>query len=218
VYPPDKEYSKIVMEICEKYDVLIIADEVQTALGRTGKMWGCECIGLQPDMMCLGKTLGGGLPISATIYREDIAKEVASKLWSGMTHSGAPLMCAAASVTLDVIIEEKAPEKASKMGWFMTRRLKAMSEEDNLIGDVRGPGLYIGVELVKDKQTKEKAADETLKTAQMCLERGVWLGTSLQPGIGNVIKIKPPFVITEEQATKALDVLDSVLKEIEKGT
>jgi len=216
VYPPDEEYSKIIMETCEKHDVVIIADEVQTGLGRTGKMWGCECIGLQPDIMCLGKPLGGGLPISATIFREELAEKIVPKLWAGMTHSGGPLVCAAASATLDVIVGEKAPEKASKMGDFMTQRLKAMWEEHDLIGDVRGPGLFIGVELVKDRQTKEKATDEALKTARMCLERGVWVGTSQQPGIGNVIKIKPAFVITEEQASKALSVLDSVLTYIEK--
>jgi 4-aminobutyrate aminotransferase-like enzyme len=156
--------------------------------------------------------LGGGLPISATIYRDDIAKEITPNLWAGMTHSGSPLMCAAASVTLDIIVEEKAAEKSAKMGDYLTQRLKKMGEEYDLIGNVRGPGLFIGIELVKNRKTKEPAVEETLKTAQMCLEKGVWLGTSQQPGIGNVIKLKPPFIINKHETSKVLDVLRAVFK------
>ncbi len=213
ILPPDKEYAKIIREICDKYDILIIADEIQTGLGRTGKMWGSDYIGLRPDIICLGKTLCGGLPLSAAVFREDIAEKTESKLWGVTTHSGAPILCATACAVFDVLMEEKVLGKANRMGKVITQRLKSMQERHEIIGEIRGPGLFIGVEMVRDRKTKEEAFDEVSKIIQMCLEKGVWFGRSMA-NMGNLIKIKPPFIITENQITKALNTLDEVLTKL----
>jgi 4-aminobutyrate aminotransferase/(S)-3-amino-2-methylpropionate transaminase len=217
IIPPDKEYFKIVREICDKYDVLLITDEIQTGFGRTGKMWACEHYDFQPDIMVIGKAMGGGLPISATVFREDILPpDFGKRAWHTFTFSGAPIVCAAASAAIDVVIEEKLPERAAKMGDFMMERLKLMQEKHPLIGDVRGKGLFIGVELVKDKKTKERAVDEATKVLQGSQRRGVLFGISSLVNVGNVIKIKPPLNITEDMATKILDVFEKAVSEVEK--
>lgn len=216
ILPPDKEYFKIVRETCDDHDILLIVDEIQTGLGRTGKMWGCEYFDFQPDIMCIGKILGGGLPVGAAVFREDVVPEnFGREVWHAFTFSGSPIQLAAASAVVDVVVEEKLPEKASEMGKFMTRQLKQIQERHEMMGEVRGPGLFIGVEFVKDRKTKEKATQEAVEVLRKSLEKGVFFGLSSKPGVGNLIKIKPPLNITEEQARKCLDVLDESISEIE---
>ncbi|GAI23880.1 unnamed protein product, partial [marine sediment metagenome] len=120
------------------------------------------------------------------------------------------------SAAVDVVIEEKLPEKATEMGDFMMERLKLMQEEHPLIGDVRGRGLFIGVELVKDKETKEKAIDEAAKVLKKSEEKGVLFGISSSVSVGNVIKIKPPLNITEDITIKILDLFEEAVFEVEK--
>jgi len=213
IYPPSQEYAKIIMETCQKHDVLIIADEIQTGFGRTGKMWGFEYIGLKPDIVCFGKPLGGGLPIEAAIFNEEIVPEgFGEEVWHAFTFSGSPVMCAAACAAIDVVLEEGLPSRAAQMGGYITEKLKRLQDEHELIGDVRGPGLFIGVELVRNKRTKEKATKEAITVIQESLKRGVMFGLSNMPGIGNVIKIKPPLIISRELADKALNVFSDALK------
>ena len=217
IIPPDKEYFRIIREICDKYEVLLITDEIQTGFGRTGKMWACEHYDFQPDIMVVGKAMGGGLPISATVFREDILpSDFGKRAWHTFTFSGAPIVCAAASAAIDVVIEEKLPEEAAKMGDFMMERLKLMQEKHPLIGDVRGKGLFIGVELVKDKKTKEKAVDEAARVLKKSEEKGVLFGISSSVSVGNVIKIKPPLNITKDIAIKILDLFEEAVSEVEK--
>ena len=219
IIPPDKEYFRIIRETCDKYDVLLITDEIQTGFGRTGKMWACDHYEFQPDIMVVGKAMGGGLPISATIFKEDILPpDFGKKAWHTFTFSGAPIVCAAASAAIDVVIEEKLPERAAETGDFMMERLKLMQEKHPLIGDVRGKGLFIGVELVKDKKTKEKAVDEAAKVLEGSQRRGVLFGISTLVGVGNVIKIKPPLNITKDTAIKILDLFEEAVSEVEKET
>lgn len=214
VLPPDKEYFKIVRETCDEHDVLLIDDEVQTGFGRTGKMWGCEYFDFQPDIMTISKAMGGGVPIGAAVFREDILPEdFEEKFWHIFTFGGGPLGCAAASAVVDVIVDEDLPNQAAKTGKSMTARLMDMRDERRLIGDIRGPGLFIGVELVRDRKTKEKATDEAVMVIEKCYEGGAIFGLSMMPGFGNVIKIKPPLLISEEQADRALDVLNAVLSD-----
>jgi len=205
IMPPSKEYAKIIKEICEKYGVLIIADEVQTGLGRTGKMWGSEYIGLEPDIICLGKGLGGGLPVSATIFKEDKLpiELMREKWWQAFSSSGAPILCAAAEAVIDFVVQEKIPQKAEKMGNLFMQGLKKMNYE--IIGDIRGAGLFIGIELVKDRKTKEPAIKEVKEIITNCLNRGVILES--YPWL-NYIHIKPPAIISEEQVAKVLEALD----------
>jgi len=214
---PPKEYFKIVREICDKYGVFLLFDEIQTGFGRTGKMWGADYYEVHPDIMVLGKVLGGGIPISAVVFREDInlPSEEEQEVFS--THSGSPICCAAACAAVDVVIEEKLPEKAAKVGEFMMKRLKEMQKKHPLIGEVRGVGLFLGVELVKNRKTKERAAEEALRIIQQCRRRGVLLQLSMKPHVGNTITIKPPMNIPKDLASKILDVLDESLYEVEKS-
>lgn len=214
---PPKEYFKIVREICDKYGVLLIFDEIQTGFGRTGKMWGADYYEVQPDIMIVGKVMGGGIPISAAAFRDDmdLPSEEEQEVFS--THSGSPICCAAACAAVDVVIEEKLPEKAAKMGEFMMKRLKEMQKKHPLIGEVRGVGLFLGVELVKNRKTKERAAEEALRIIQQCRRRGVLLQLSMKPHVGNTITIKPPMNIPKDLASKILDVLDESLYEVEKS-
>jgi len=217
IIPPDKEYFRIIREICDKYEVLLITDEIQTGFGRTGKMWACEHYDFQPDIMVVGKAMGGGLPISATIFKEDILPpDFGKRAWHTFTFSGAPIICAAASAAIDVVIEEKLPDRAAETGDFMMEHLRLMQEKHPLIGDVRGKGLFIGVELVKDEKTREKAVDEAAKVLKKSEEKGVLFGISSLVGVGNVIKIKPPLNITKDTATKILDLFEEALSEVEK--
>jgi len=217
IIPPDKEYFKIIRKICDKYDVLLITDEIQTGFGRTGKMWACDHYEFQPDIMIVGKAMGGGLPISATIFREDIIpSDFGKRAWHTFTFSGAPIICAAACAAIDVVIEEKLPERAVETGDFMMEHLKLMQEKHPLIGDVRGKGLFIGVELVKDKKTKEKAINEAAKVLKKSEEKGVLFGISSLVSVGNIIKIKPPLNITKDLATRILDVFEEAVSEVEK--
>jgi len=156
------------------------------------------------------------------MFREEIAEGAFKdhqprETWHPSTFSGNPINCAVASAVVDVILEEKVPERASALGNFLTGKLKELQGRHRLIGEVRGPGLFIGVEIVKDEKTKERAPEEALKAATMCFERGVWFGLSQQPGIGNVFKIKPPVAITREQLSKAVEVIDGVLSEVQKS-
>ena len=159
VYPPDKEYSKIIREICDTHNILIIADEVQTGFGRTGKMFACEHSGIQPDIVCLSKALAAGLPIGATVAKSEIAN------WDEGSHSntfgGSLLSCAASLANIDVIQKENLCERASTVGSHTMKRLQEIREKSNIVGDVRGKGLMIGIEFVKDKETKVKAVEET---------------------------------------------------------
>lgn len=216
VIPPDKEYFRIIRQICDKYGLLLIMDEVQTGLGRTGKMWAHEHYGVQPDIMAIGKPLGGGLPISATAFSEDILPpDFYKKAWHIFTFSGAPLLCAAASACIDVILEENLPEKSRKMGEFMMAELQEIEEKHPLIGDIRGKGLFIGVELVKDRNTKEEAINETTEVLKRCEKKGLILGQSRMGGIGNVIKIQPPLNIERNTAARIVEILDEAISEVE---
>lgn len=217
---PPKEYFKIIRRICDEYGVFLIFDEIQTGFGRTGKMFGADYFNVQPDTMVIGKALGGGIPISAAVFRDDIRIPFREGLEINTTFSGYPIGCAAASAAIDVMIEEELPERASTTGKLMMERLKTMQEKHPLIGEVRGAGLYIGVELVKNRNTKEEAIEEAHKVLEKCLERGLILVLSGggAPKVGNTIKIKPPLNINKELVAKALDILDKSLYEVEKDS
>lgn len=217
IIPPDREYFKIIREICAQYGVLLIFDEIQNGFGRTGKMWAADYYEVQPDIMVIGKAMGGGIPISGVAFREDFVQPSEEEQEILSTFSGNPIGCAAASAVVDVVLEEKLPEKAAKMGAFMMEKVNEMKERHPLIGDVRGAGLFIGVELVKDRESKEKAVEEALRVLEECLKRGAIFALSQKGGVGNVIKIKPPMNISKDLASKSLDILDASLYEVEKS-
>ena len=180
-------------------------------------MWGTEHYEVVPDIMTISKAMGGGVPISAAVFKEEIVPpELEESPYHIYTNQGIPLSCAAASAVADIVVEEDIPGRAEKMGKFWYEKLKELEERHPIIGDIRGKGLFIAVELVKDRKTKEKASQEARRVQQECQKRGVIF--NLSTILGNTIKIKPPMIITEELSSRALEVFDEVLGIVEKGT
>ena len=199
--PPDG-YLKGLRDICDEKGVLLMFDEVQTGFGRTGKFFACEHWGVVPDVLCLAKPLAGGLPLGATIARE----EVMSSLKLGdhsTTYSGNPLVCAAGCAAIDVLLEENVAGKAAALGACFKSNLEKLREKHKSVKEVRGLGLMIGME------SKFGVLNVLLK----CMEQGVLV---LDAG-KTVVRFLPPFVITKEQIDKVISVLDNVLEEEENA-
>jgi len=195
--------------LCDKYGILLVADEVQSGIGRTGKMWALEHWGIEPDILCSAKALASGMPVSAMIARDEVMS------WPlgahGSTFGGNPVCCAAAQATLDVVEEEGLPENATRVGKRLMGNLRDLAEESRLIGDVRGLGLMIGVEFVKDKETKVRAKQEVNQVILECFKRGLLL---LPCGPNNV-RFSPPLILTEAQADIAFAIFADALAEVE---
>ena len=209
-YVPPPEYWQAVRRACDKHGALLIFDEICLGLGRTGKMWASEHFGVVPDMMVLGKGLGGGVfPLAALVAREDF--DIAGDRALGhYTHEKSPVACAAGLATLQVIDEEKLVDNARVLGAHAMRRMLSMKERFPLVGDVRGVGLLLGIELVKDRQTKEKATDE----AEAVMYRALELGLSFKLTMGSILTLSPPLIISKEQLDRALDIIEQCLAEV----
>ena len=217
-YPYNTEYWKIIRETCDNYDAMLIIDEVQTGMGRTGKVWASDLFGIEPDIMTSAKALGGGMPVSAAMIRSDLVDpKFQDEQWHIFTMGGSPVTLAGANAAIDIMLEDKLPDKAKRQGERITKRLKEMEKEHRLIGEVRGPGLFIGIELVENKETKKPAFKEAADIFSKALNKGVLFGLSAKAGVGNVLKIKPPLIISDEEADEALNVLESVITEVEKS-
>lgn len=216
-HPPNNEYWKIIRETCDRYDVLLIIDEVQTGLGRTGRIWASELFEIEPDILVSSKSLGNGLPLGATMIRSDLIEEkLLQQQWHIFTYGGSPICIAAGIAVINTLLKERLWERAERLGKRMKKRFEEMMDKYRLIGDVRGAGIFLGVELVKDRNTKKPAIEEAERVQALCLEKGLFLGVNLYPGWGNTLKIKPPLVITEEQLDRGLDILEESIREIEK--
>jgi 4-aminobutyrate aminotransferase len=209
-FVPPPEYWQAVRRACDKHGALLIFDEICLGLGRTGKMWASEHFGVVPDMMVLGKGLGGGVfPLAALVARDDF--DVAGDRALGhYTHEKSPVACAAGLATLQIIEDEKLVENARELGAHALGRMQAMKERFPLIGDVRGVGLLLGIELVKDRQTKEKATDE----AEAVMYRALELGLSFKLTMGSILTLTPPLIITRAELDRALDIIEQCLTEI----
>jgi len=209
---PHEDYFKYVKQILKEEDILFIADEVQTGFGRTGKLFAIEHYGVEPDIMTMAKGIADGFPLSAFIVRPDIAQAFTPGDHLS-TFGGNPVSCAAALANIDVLIQEKLVENAAKRGQQLMARLRKTQEACRLVGDVRGKGLMVGIELVKDAQ-KTPAAEQAKAVRWMCLEKGMLVG--LGGSLANVIRLQPPLTMNEAEIERVADVLDSVLKEITK--
>ncbi len=212
IIPPPYEYFKMVKELLDEYGILFIVDEVQSGFGRTGKLFAIEHYGVEPDIMALAKGIADGFPLSACISRADIGDsfEPGDHL---STFGGNPVSAAAALANIDFMLEEKLPEKASEKGAYVMKRLSEMEEDYEIIGDVRGKGLMIGLELVKDPRKRTPAKDETRKIRDVAREKGVLFGSG---GVkGCVLRIQPPLVIEKNQIDRALDILDMAIGEVQ---
>lgn len=197
--------------LCDQYGILLVADEVQSGMGRTGKMFAVEHWNVTPDILCLAKALASGMPLSATIATEAVMS------WPpgahGSTFGGNPVSCAAALATLDVLEEEGLMENATLVGNHMLHHLRELAEESRLIGDIRGLGLMIGVELVKDKRSKARAENETNQVVNECFKRGL----IVLPCGPNTIRFSPPLSLKEAEADIALDIFTEALADVEKA-
>lgn len=207
VVPPD-DYFQRLKKILDKYNILMVDDEVQSGMGRTGKWFAIEHWGVTPDIITLSKSLASGMPIGATISRTEIMD------WEGGSHAntlgGNPVACMAGLQVIEIIKEEKLLENATRQGAYVMKRLKEMQQKYQIIGDVRGKGLMIGVEFVKDRETKEPAPDETLDIVNKCFKRGLAIITAGK----STIRIVPPLIITKDLIDAGLDVFEGAVKDV----
>jgi 4-aminobutyrate aminotransferase len=211
IVPPD-EYLPAIKRMCEKHGILFVSEEVQTGFGRTGKMFACEHWNIQPDVILCGKALGAGMPISAVVARQELMDT-----WGAPAHvftnSGNAVCCAAGLANIQVIEEEKLVQRAEDLGARIMSRFREMMGRYELIGDVRGKGLMIGVDLVKDRKTKERARDEAAKVCMRSYQKGLILSFFSN----SVLRIAPPLVVTEKEVDQALDIIEDSLREVQAG-
>src|SRR5438309_4934379 len=205
---PPPEFFRIVMDICHKHGVLFIADEVQSGFGRTGKMFASEHYGIEPDLVVTAKSLGGGLPLAAVTGRAEIM-DAPGPGGLGGTFAGNPLSCAAANAVLDEFEKTNLPERANALGNRFQKRAREWQERWPMIGDARGLGAMRALELVKSRDTREPAPEETKKITQYCYEHG--LITITAGSYGNVIRVLVPLVVSDQQMDEGLDVLQAAL-------
>jgi len=208
---PPPEYFKRLKKLADKYGILLIDDEIQSGLARTGKWFAIEHWGVEPDVVCIAKSIAAGIPLSAIIAKAELMD------WEGGSHAntfgGNPVACAAALEVINIIRDEHLLENATKQGTYVMKRFKEMQENYSIIGDVRGKGLMIGVEMVKDPKTKAPAKEEANEIMNKCWRRGVAIITS---GL-STIRIVPPLTITRDLLDSALEIIQGAIKEVAKS-
>lgn len=207
---PPKEFLPGLRRICDTNGIIMIADEVQTGFGRTGKMVSCEHWNVIPDIIVMSKAMAGGFPMSACISKADLMD------WEPGAHEntlgGNPIVVAAALAVLDVLTEERLIENAEKVGGYMLKRFNEIMGECNLVGDVRGKGMMVGIELVKDRETKQYATKERDDLILETFKRGL-----LILGAGpSSIRLAPPLIMTTDQAEIGVQILEEALKAVSK--
>jgi 4-aminobutyrate aminotransferase / (S)-3-amino-2-methylpropionate transaminase / 5-aminovalerate transaminase len=206
VPPPD--FLPALRRLCSEHQIPLIADEVQTGFGRTGKMFGIEHTGVEPDLIVLAKTMGGGLPLGAVVGRSELM-DATNPGGLGGTFGGNPVACAAALAVIDVLLDEHLPERGIRLGERALVRMRSWSDRFSLIGEVRGIGAMIAMELVTDRATREPAGAKTNQLLRYCHEHGLVL---LKAGLyDNVVRLLFPLVISEEELDRGLDILEEAL-------
>jgi 4-aminobutyrate aminotransferase/(S)-3-amino-2-methylpropionate transaminase len=212
---PAPGYLPKLADYCRDRGILFVADEVQTGIGRTGRWFAIEHEGIVPDLVTMAKSLAGGLPLSAVTGRAEVMENVHVGGIGG-TFGGNPLSCAAALAVLDHVEREGLIERAERIGASMTSRLTEMAERYSLVGDVRGRGAMVAMELVEDRETKAPAKEATGRLIEECYKQGVVI---LKAGTyDNVIRLLPPLTIAEDLLGEGLDVLEKALAALEAST
>jgi 4-aminobutyrate aminotransferase len=210
VIPPPRYFERL-KKVADKYGILLVDDEIQAGMGRTGKWCAIEHWKIEPDIICIAKAIASGLPLGATVARDRLMD------WEGGSHAstfgGNPLSCAAASAVIDVMNEENLLENATKQGAYMMKRLEDLKEEQPIVGDVRGKGLMIGAEIVKDKESKKPGSGEAKEIMMRCWKRGVAIITCG----ASTVRLVPPLIITRELVDAALEIFEDATKEVGKG-
>jgi len=208
VPPPD--YFQRLKKLSDKYGILFIDDEVQSGIGRAGKWFAIEHWGIEPDVVCSAKALAAGMPLSAVIAKAKVMDWVQGSHAS--TFGGNPVSCAAANAVIDIIKEEKLLDNANKQGAHIMKRLEEFKAESEIVGDVRGKGLMIGMEIVEDKESKKPAPKKVSEIMTRSWRRGI---NVISCGM-STIRIAPPIIITRELVDSALDIILDVTREVEK--
>jgi 4-aminobutyrate aminotransferase/(S)-3-amino-2-methylpropionate transaminase len=208
ITPPPEYFPKLV-NICSDYGILFIADEIQTGMGRTGKMFAIEHWNLAPDLVTVAKSLAAGMPLSAVVGKKEIMETV-HPFGLGGTYGGNPVACAAGLAVMEIFEQENLLQTSKDLGKKVRKHFDAFQREYEFIGEVRGLGPMLAMELVKDRQTKEPAADKAKELVKFCHSKGLIL---LSCGnFGNVIRTLMPLVITDEQLNRGLAILEEGLK------
>lgn len=209
---PPPEYFPIVYDAVRRFGGLCVADEVQSGFGRTGtKFWGFENWGVTPDLVTMAKGIGNGAPLAACVTRPEIAEVMKNRIHFN-TFGGNPMSMTQGLATLEVIDREDIQGNALRIGGHLKERLLELQQRQPLIGEVRGLGLMLGVELVRDRTTKEPANTEVVEILERCKERGLLIGKG---GLyGNVLRIKPPMCLTKDDADFLVDCLEETLEEV----
>jgi len=211
---PVDGFLEHIRQLCSKYGMMMITDEIQCGIGRTGKYFAIEHWGIEPDIICLAKSLASGLPLSAVIARKEITDTLPGGSIGG-TYVGNPLACQAGLEVIRIIEKENLLDRAVEIGRQFKQRFLTMKKKYTIIGDVRGLGAMAAMELVKNKENKEPATAETGKIVQYCVQNGVFVPTA---GINkNILRMLVSLVITDEQLEEALDVIEEAIDKVEQG-
>ncbi|HLV96174.1 MAG TPA: acetyl ornithine aminotransferase family protein [Candidatus Acidoferrales bacterium] len=209
--PAPPEFLQGLQRICRKYGILLVADEVQCGMGRTGQWWASEHSGIEPDILCTAKGIASGMPLSAMIARRSVMN------WTPGAHAstfGGNPVCIAASLATIKLLEEKYMANAARMGEFIMKKTADWKAKHKIVGDIRGRGLMIGIEFVRDQKTKEKAPELRNRIVEQAFYKGL-----LVLGSGDTtLRLCPPLLVDEEQAEFALRTLDGLISEVERST
>jgi len=206
--PAPLDFMRRLRELCDRHGILFIADEIQTGFGRTGKFFAIEHSGVQPDLMTVAKSLAAGFPLSAVVGKADIM-DAPGPGGLGGTYGGNPVACAAGLAVMDIMRDEKLPERAARIGSVVEERMQSWARDHEVIGDVRAVGAMAGMELVRDRKTKEPADKETANMLATAREKGLII---LRCGVHhNVIRTLMPLTISDEHLEEGLDILGASL-------
>ena len=218
IVPPEGFYKRV-QEACHERGMLLILDEAQTGLGKTGKMFGFQHEeGVMPDIIALSKHLGGGLPISAVCTSTKIAQRaVKNGYFATRSHATDPLLCAAGEESLNIIVDENLADRAARIEKRIKGAFRKMAKEYELIGDIRGRGVLLGIELVTDREKKTPANAALKRIANYALKKGLIFQTRGTRGLQNVIRLVPPMTSTDEEVDRALSILHDAIRNVDKG-
>jgi len=209
IFPPEDFFPKL-RKLCDEYGILLFADEVLTGMGRTGEWLCMDHWDVVPDIVTLGKSFGNGFPVTAMVVKEEYA-EALDKISASSSYGGNPMACAAALASIEVIEEEQILENVRTVGAHFIKRMSKMKENHPIIGDVKGKGFLLGMELVKDKSSKEPFEEAGALVYKKAFSKGLaWIPA------GHILRMSPPLIMDEKYADKGLDIIEESIAEVEK--
>lgn len=209
IFPPEDFFPKLRM-LCDKYKILLYDDEVLAGMGRTGEWLTLNHWGVVPDIVTFGKSFGNGFPVTALVVKEEYG-EALEKISASSSYGGNPMACAAALASIEVIEEEDILQNVRTVGDFFIKRMLKMKEDHPIIGDVKGKGFLLGIELVKDKTTKEPFEEAGTLVYQKAFKKGLaWIPA------GHILRMSPPLIMDEYYANKGMDIIEDAITEVEK--